>query len=287
MPVYLPSEYGSVFERKKLGDAYRTAITTTVLTYIETAKDLKKDPLGMKTLPISGAIVLGGELPERRNSKGQKLSNGASDSVWWVVVSAAQNGAPTQFIKLADDLSKWRSSLNKQLKEWDEKSAVKKLSSSRAALGGVIAAVVVATVVITVVTFGTGSGAAAAGGAAAANAAAANMAAATAAATAGAAVPAGLTAAGGSAGLLAALEAVDKAASAGKSVADAAAAVKQILPNQNAEKLSLVGQQAAAESEMDQAAPSEPSSDIPWVLPVMLMLGGLSLLAFAFWPESE
>jgi hypothetical protein len=49
-------------ERKKMGDKYRTALTKTVLTYVETARQLNQDPLKMKNLRTMGSVVLGGEL---------------------------------------------------------------------------------------------------------------------------------------------------------------------------------------------------------------------------------
>ncbi len=147
-------------ERKKMGDKYRTALTKTVLTYVETARQLNQDPLKMKNLPTVGSIVLGGELQKSFPN----LSFGPKDSVWWIVVNP-YTGKVQSRRKLANDLSKWRRKLNKQLKAWGEKSAVKRLATKRLAAAAIVAAVTTAVVVAVVLTAG---GAAAGAGAAAA-----------------------------------------------------------------------------------------------------------------------
>ena len=146
-------------ERKKMGDKYRTALTKTVLTYVETARQLNQDPLKMKNLRTMGSVVLGGELKKAFPG----LSFGSKDSVWWVIVSP-DTGKVQSRRKLADDLSRWRRKLNKQLKAWGEKSAVKRLATKRLASAAIIAAVTTAVVVAVVLTAG---GAAAGAGAAA------------------------------------------------------------------------------------------------------------------------
>lgn len=134
-------------ERKKMGDKYRTALTKTVLTYVETARQLNQDPLKMKNLPTVGSIVLGGELQKSFPN----LSFGPKDSVWWIVVNP-YTGKVQSRRKLANDLSKWRRRLNKQLKAWGEKSAVKRLATKRLAAAAIVAAVTTAVVVAVVLT---------------------------------------------------------------------------------------------------------------------------------------
>jgi hypothetical protein len=118
-----------------------------VLTYVETARQLNQDPLKMKNLRTMGSVVLGGELKKAFPN----LSFGPKDSVWWVIVSP-DTGKVQSRRKLANDLSKWRRSLNKQLKAWGEKSAVKSLATKRLASAAIIAAVTTAVVVAVVLT---------------------------------------------------------------------------------------------------------------------------------------
>ena len=96
-------------ERKKMGKKYRTAITASVLTYIETAKQMRQDPLKMARLPTTGAIILGWELGRKL---GKKIK--PKDSVWWVTVNP-KTGEVGRQIHLGPDLSKWRKKLNQQL----------------------------------------------------------------------------------------------------------------------------------------------------------------------------
>jgi hypothetical protein len=211
-------------ERKKMKDKYRTAVAASVLEYIDTAKQLRKDPLRMARLSTLGSVVLGGEL---KKSTGRK--HGPNDSVWWVVVNP-HTGRVSSTKQIAPDLSKWRKSLNKQLTAWGKKSAVKQLAKKRRTRGLVIAAITTAVVIATVVTVGVATGPMAAG------AAAAGASGSGAAAAAGGGVSAGTAAAasggGGTAltGLFKGMQAISAAASAGQGLAGQASAAEAAVP---------------------------------------------------------
>lgn len=275
----------AIGERTKMGDKYRTALTATVLTYIDTAKQLRSDPLVMTYLQPTGAIVLGEELSRKLG----KNLGGAKDSVYWLTINP-RTGAVANYYKLGTDLSKWRKALNKQLKAWDQKSAVKQLSRKRATTAGVIAAVTVAIVVLTIVTVGAATGPAAA--AAAAGAGSGGAAAATGTGTAvatGVAAGGGgtaLTGAGGTAGLAAALkaaEAISKAAQAGKSMNDIATAALQTLPADRAQALETQAIDDAAYTETA-ISKSETAASLPgWVMPAAGVTGVVALVGGLLW----
>ncbi len=255
-------------ERKKMGNKYRQAVTATVLTYIDTAKQLNQDPLGLVKLSPVGTVLLGAELGFKLNKK-----MGPDDSVWWITVNPA-NGTIVKHKQLAADLSAWRKKLNKQLKAWDQKSAVKQLTRKRATTAGIVAAIVVAVVVVSVLTVGAGTAGAAAGGAAAANAAAV----ATVGGTSGTALG---TAAGtgGTAALLPALKAIGAAASAGGSLAQQAQAGKASLPP---EYVAAVDQDAASVTEQvetDIAAPDESDSNSSSQTTTLIAVGAVAAVA--------
>lgn len=238
-------DYGGFGERRKMGDKYRKAVVATVLTYIDTARSKKKDPLKMKDLSFSGCVLLGAELPV-----GAVKKPGAKDSVWWVTLSV--RGKPAKYTKLGDDLSKWRRKLNKQLKTWGQESAVKKLAHKRAVAGGIIAAVVVAVVVATILTAGAAGafapGAAAAGGGAASGGAAAGGTAA-AASSANAALMASGSASAANAAMVASATGAAGAASGGGGLAAITAAGPILGVAATAAQAAMPGQAAAMEAE--------------------------------------
>lgn len=245
----------AIGERRKLGDNYRAALSATVMTYIDAAKELKSDPLGMKKLSIVGSTVLGAELPP-----GAVKNPGAKDSVWWVQVN--DQGIPVKYTKLGNDLSKWRKSLNKQLKAWDKKSAIKKLQRKRATAGGIIAAVVVVAIVATVLTAGAaaamgtpliGSGMAAGGATGAAG---------------------GL----GSEGVRQVLKATTSAASAGKSLIDMGTAAKSAMPGTTGAEVGAQAEMMSATIETDIETASEGPELIDYAL---WASGGLFVIALS------
>lgn len=140
----------SIFERSKFGSGragYRTreALAASILLWCSYA--------GGPRLAVQGAPLLGGEMVPVRTPK---------DSVWWVPAS----GAP---VKLADDLSRLKKRIRRDLKAAGLDSPSAQLSRKRWARAGVVAAVVVAATVAVVLTAGAaspavGAGAAAAGG---------------------------------------------------------------------------------------------------------------------------
>ena len=211
-------------ERKKMGDKYRLALTATVLNYIDTARQLKQDPMGLASLPTTGTVLLGAE-----------IGKSSPDSVWWITLNP-NTGGMSGSKQLHYDLSKWRKQLNTQLKTWGQKSAVKMLRNKRARNAGIVAAVVVAVAAATVLTLGAAGviGAGAGAGAGAAGAGAATTAVATTATTTTAAAGGGTalgTAAGGGAGaLIPTLQAITQAASSGLE-AQAQAAQEQLPPS--------------------------------------------------------
>jgi hypothetical protein len=223
LPVYL----GDIFERAQMTDAYRQALTATVLTYNAAAKEAGEDPLALRKLSNLGAAVLGGEI-------GSHVGTRSKDSVWWVTVNP-NTGSPAAYTWVADDLSKWRRQLNAQLKAWDQKSAVKQLSTKRLEVAGVIAAVVVAVVVITVLTVGVGTAPAAGGG--------------------------GGIGAGALSSLQPALKAIGKVAQVGGSLEQQAQAGKQALPPQAEAQVEHDAQATTAQVSTDIATSSP--ADVP------------------------
>lgn len=221
-------------ERKKMGDKYRTAVTATVLTYIETAKQLGQDPLGMARLSTTGSVVLGAELSPK---VGKSLT--PKDSVYWVVVNP-RTGKIGGYVRVAPDLSKWRRKLNSQLKSWGEKSAVKQLAKKRAITGAIVAAVTTAVVIAIVLTAGAAAGPAAA-------AAASQGGAGAGAAAAGGGISAGGAAAGATGGgasltgLMQGFQALSAAAASGQDLAGQATAAEGAMPPDQA---ALVQQEA-------------------------------------------
>lgn len=276
----------ALFERTRMDDKYRRAFTATVLTYIATAKELGKDPLKLSKLPLAASIVTGRELSLRLG----KTVHKEKDSLFWVSVDPSTGGI-SGYRFLAPDLSKFRSKLNKQLKEWGKKSDIKKLMTKRAVTAGVVAAVVTAAVIVTIVTLGAAAPAAAGAGTAAAGAggataAGAGGAAGAAGAGAGAAGAAGAGTAGAGAasvGTLAAGEALKKAsggalktalgaltneAAKGGSLDAMANAAKASVPPDKAAALEAQGQQTAADVEAAEG----------WTTGQLALYGGLGVV---------
>lgn len=251
-------------ERAKMAKKYRVALTATVLTYIDTAKQLVSDPLSISRLPITGSVVLGGELGLR-----------PKDSVYWQVIDPA-TCKPLKPIKLADDLSKWRKALNKQLKAWGQRSEVKRLATKRAIAGGVIAALVVAAVVATVLTFG-GAGPAIGG---AALAVTTTGEATVGVSTAGAAAIAGGT--GGASSIGPVVKAIGQAAASGV-VNAATAGLSEMSPNQAAS----LSQQAGADAKQQPIAGGEGAIDATEIAVIGLAVGGTGLGLFLLWRLSQ
>jgi hypothetical protein len=224
-------------ERKRMGDKYRKAITATVLTYIDTAKQMRSDPLRMAKLSPTGSIVLGGEL---RKATGKKHS--FPDSVWWVTINP-DTGRMRTPVLISTDLSKWRKKLNKQLEdEWGRISAVKRLAKKRATTGAIVAAVTTAAVIAIVLT---------AGGAAPGVAAGASSASAGAGGAAGAAGAGGTAkaAAGTTVKVLSSLKAISQAASQGKDLEGQAQAATQSMPPETAAVVVTEAQKEVARKE--------------------------------------
>lgn len=235
-------------ERKQLGDKYREAITATVLVYRDTSKQLGLDPLSLAKINPRGAVMLGGEVGKK-----------PKDSVWWVWANSQGKYGGRK--KLADDLSKWRRKLNKQLKAWDKKSPVKRLSTRRAVAGGVVAAVVVATVVVIAVTAG----------------AAAPAAAPAAAAAAGGGGGAGGAVAGGGGAAFAAVGGALKTLGQNADLQTLADAAKGVMSPQEQQAVEAQAQETAVVVEED--VEKEGINWVPWAIGAgVLGLGGLVVL---------
>lgn len=134
-----------IFERKRMNDKTRLLTTETVLLYIDTAKQVNSDPMGLTKLPVTGAVFLGDEL--KGTVRGEK------DSVWWVAVDP--NTGRTTATQLGPDRSKWQRAIGDWLKRWGELSPVRARARKRGIAIGVVAAIVVAAVVIVVASGGT------------------------------------------------------------------------------------------------------------------------------------
>ena len=236
-------------ERAKMTKGYREAITATVLTYMETAKELGQDPLGMARLPMTGCVFLSKELNMPR----------PNDAAYWAVLDPA-TGKVISKVKLADDLSRWRQGLNAQLAAWDQKSIVKQRRNKRARNGAIIAAIVVAVAVTAVFAAPLVLGG---GGAAAASAGT------------------GSGAAAGAAGfgpkILKALGALGRAAAQGKDLAAAAAAGEAALPPDLQQGVETVADQTSYEA----AGESDPKDKMAWIAAAIVAAGGLVALAVA------
>lgn len=143
-----------IFERKSMNDKTRLLTTETVLLYIDTAKQVNSDPMGLTKLNPVGSVFLGDEL--------QGKVNGEKDSVWWVAVDPSTGR--TTATQLGPDRSKWQRAIGDWLKRWGEKSPVRARAQRRGVAIGIVAAIVVAAVIAIVATGGlaaVGAGAAA------------------------------------------------------------------------------------------------------------------------------
>jgi hypothetical protein len=230
-------------ERKRMGDKYRKAITATVLTYIDTAKQMRSDPLGLAKLSPTGSIVLGGEL---RKATGKKHS--FPDSVWWVTINP-DTGRMRTPVLISTDLSKWRKKLNKQLEdEWGRISAVKRLAKKRATTGAIVAAVTTAAVIAIVLTAG-GAAPGVAAGASSASAGAGGAAGAAGAGGAAGAAGTAKAAAGTTVKVLSSLKAISQAASQGKDLEGQAQAATQSMPPETAAVVVTEAQKEVARKE--------------------------------------
>jgi hypothetical protein len=152
-------------ERNKMSDKYREAVLTTVLTYQECARATNSDPLRLLRLSAEGVPFTGKELAKKLGVDPNTL--GDNDSVWWVT-GDPDTMQVTSHVQIATDIGDFRKAINKQLKKWGKKSALKELAKKRAIIAGAIAAVVVVVVVAIVFAPAVGVALKAAGGAIAA-----------------------------------------------------------------------------------------------------------------------